>query len=207
MALPERESTSQGFEMQFGTNHLGHFALTGLLLPAMLRRAGSRIVTVSSIAHKGGRLNFEDLNWARGYNPRAAYQQSKLANLVFALELDRRLRAHSAAAASMGAHPGVALTNIIHNGMGTRGLRARLTRLVFPLVGQSDDRGSWPLLYAATSPDAHGGGYYGPGGLAELRGSPVEVKPHPRALDAEAARRLWAASEELTGVVYGALAD
>lgn len=201
MAIPERRSTPQGFEMQFGTNHLGHFTLTGLLLPTLLRQTNSRVVTVSSIAHKGGRLNFEDLNAERGYDPRRAYQQSKLANLVFGLELERRLRARSAKTMSVIAHPGVAVTNIVSNGMGS-GLRGRLVGLVFPFVGQSDDRGSWPILYAATSPDVHGGGYYGPNGIAEIKGTPVEVRPKPHALDPEAGKRLWEASETLTGVHF-----
>jgi NAD(P)-dependent dehydrogenase (short-subunit alcohol dehydrogenase family) len=201
MAIPERHSTPQGFEIQFGTNHLGHFALTGLLLPALLQQANSRVVTVASIAHKGGRLNFDDLNAERGYDPRRAYQQSKLANLVFGLELDRRLRERSVKTLSVIAHPGVAVTNIVSNGMG-RGLRGRLVGLVFPFVGQSDDRGSWPILYAATSPDVHGGGYYGPNGIAEIKGTPVEVRPKPHALDPESGKRLWEVSEALTGVLY-----
>ena len=204
MAIPERRTTPQGFEVQFGTNHLGHFALTGLLLPALLRQPKSRVVTVASIAHKGGKLNFDDLNAERKYDPRAAYQQSKLANVVFGLELDRRLKARSADTESMIAHPGVAVTNIVSNGMG-RGLRGLLVGIVFPLVGQSDDRGSWPLLYAATSLQAHGGGYYGPDAIAEIKGTPVEVKPKPHALDAAVGKRLWEVSEALTGVRYDAL--
>jgi NAD(P)-dependent dehydrogenase (short-subunit alcohol dehydrogenase family) len=204
MAIPERRTTPQGFEMQFGTNHLGHFALAGLLLPALLRQPGSRIVTVASIAHKGGKLNFDDLNAERGYDPRGAYQQSKLANLVFGLEFDRRLRARSAETASVIAHPGVAVTNIVSNGMGT-GLKGRIVNALLPLVAQSDIRGSWPLLYAATSPEAHGGGYYGPDGIAEIKGTPVEVKPKPHALDPAAGKRLWEISEKLTGVRYDAL--
>lgn len=204
MAIPERRTTQQGFEMQFGTNHLGHFALTGLLLPSLLIQPSSRIVTVASIAHKGGTLNFDDLNAERSYDPRKAYQQSKLANLVFGVELDRRLRAHSAGTISVIAHPGVAVTNIVSNGMGT-GFRARIAGLLFPFIGQSDDRGSWPILYAATSPEAHGGGYYGPDGFAEIRGTPVEVKPKPHALDPAAGKRLWEASEAMTGVHYDLL--
>jgi NAD(P)-dependent dehydrogenase (short-subunit alcohol dehydrogenase family) len=204
MAIPHRRTTPQGFEMQFGTNHLGHFALTGLLLPALLRQPNSRVVTVASIAHKGGKLNFDDLDAERGYAPRGAYQQSKLANLVFGLELDRRLRARSANTSSVIAHPGVAVTNIVSNGMGT-GLKARVANVVVSLFAQSDDRGAWPLLYAATSPDVHGGGYYGPDGIAEFKGSPVEVKPKPHALDPVAGKRLWEVSEKLTGVRYDAL--
>lgn len=204
MAIPERRTTPQGFEMQFGTNHLGHFALTGLLLSALLAQPNSRVVTVASIAHKGGRLNFDDLNAERSYDPRRAYQQSKLANLVFGLELDRRLREQSAKTMSVIAHPGVAVTNIVSNGMG-KGLRARLVGIAFPFVGQSDDRGSWPLLYAATAPEVHGGGYYGPNGIAEIKGTPVEVKPKPQALDPAAGKRLWEVSEALTGVHYDSL--
>jgi NAD(P)-dependent dehydrogenase (short-subunit alcohol dehydrogenase family) len=204
MALPTRRTTPQGFEMQFGTNHLGHFALTGLLLPALLRQTGSRIVTVASIAHKGGVLNFDDLNAERRYDPRKAYQQSKLANLVFGIELDRRLRAKSAGTASIIAHPGVAVTNIVSNGMGNS-MQGRIASVAISLFAQSDDRGSWPTLYAATSPEAHGGGYYGPDGIAEIKGTPVEVKPKPKALDPEAGKRLWQVSEEMTGVHYDAL--
>jgi NAD(P)-dependent dehydrogenase (short-subunit alcohol dehydrogenase family) len=204
MAIPQRRTTPQGFEMQFGTNHLGHFALTGLLLPALLRQPNSRVVTVASIAHKGGKLNFDDLNAERSYDPRGAYQQSKLANLVFGLEFDRRLRARSAETASVIAHPGVAVTNIVSNGMGN-GLKGRIVNVLLPFVAQSDDRGSWPLLYAATSPEAHGGGYYGPDGIAEVKGTPVEVKPKPHALDPAAGQRLWEISETLTGVRYEAL--
>lgn len=204
MAIPERRTTPQGFEMQFGTNHLGHFALTGLLLPALLRQPNSRVVTVASIAHKGGKLNFDDLNAEQSYDPRGAYQQSKLANLVFGLEFDRRLRARSANAASLIAHPGVAVTNIVSNGMGN-GMKGRIVGALLPLVAQSDDRGSWPLLYAATSPQAHGGGYYGPDGIAEIKGTPVEVKPKPHALDPAAGKQLWEISETLTGVRYEAL--
>jgi NAD(P)-dependent dehydrogenase (short-subunit alcohol dehydrogenase family) len=204
MAIPERRTTPQGFEMQFGTNHLGHFALTGLLLPALLRQPKSRVVTVASIAHKGGKLKFDDLQAERSYDPRGAYQQSKLANLVFGLEFDRRLRAHSANTASVIAHPGVAVTNIVSNGMGT-GLKGRIVNALLPFVAQSDDRGAWPLLYAATSPDAHGGGYYGPDGIAEIKGTPTEVRPKPHALDPAAGKRLWEVSEALTGVRYVAL--
>ncbi len=201
MALPTRTPTKQGFEMQFGTNHLGHFALTGLLLPALLPKEGSRVVTVASIAHKGGRLRLDDLNAERSYSPRDAYSQSKLANLMFGLELERRLEHAHAKTASIIAHPGVAVTNIVSNGMGT-GLKGRVASAVIRLFAQSDDRGSWPTLYAATSPAAKGGHYYGPNGMAEIKGSPVEVQPKPQAKDEAAAGKLWEASEELTGVRY-----
>lgn len=206
MALPERRSTPQGFEMQFATNHLGHFALTGLLLRALLRQPDSRVVTIASIAHKSGVLNFDDLNAERSYAPRRAYSQSKLANLVFGFELDRRLRARQANTASILAHPGVAVTNIVSNGMGM-GLQGRIASVVISLFAQSDDCGSWPTVYAAVSPEAHGGGYYGPDGIAEIKGTPVEVTPKPQALDPAAGKRLWEVSELLTGVRYDALAN
>jgi NAD(P)-dependent dehydrogenase (short-subunit alcohol dehydrogenase family) len=204
MSLPERRTTVQGFEQQFGTNHLGHFALTGLLLPALLPQTGSRVVTIASIAHKGGLLDFDDLNAQRSYNPRKAYQQSKLANLVFGIELDRRLRTIAANTSSILAHPGVAFTNIVSNGMGS-GINARIASVAISFFAQSDDRGSWPTLYAATSPVARGGGYYGPDGFAEIKGTPVEVKPKAKALDPETGKRLWEVSETMTGVHYEAL--
>ncbi len=204
MALPQRTPTRQGFEMQFGTNHLGHFALVALLLPALLQQDGSRIVVISSIAHKRGRIHLDDVNSERRYNPRDAYTQSKLANLMFGLELDRRLRRAGAKTISVIAHPGVATTNIVSNGMGA-GIKARIAGVLLPLVAQSDDRGSWPTLYAATSPAAEGGRYYGPDGLMEIKGSPVEVQPMPHARDEAVAQRLWQISEDLTGARYDAL--
>jgi NAD(P)-dependent dehydrogenase (short-subunit alcohol dehydrogenase family) len=205
MALPQRTPTRQGFEMQFGTNHLGHFALTALLLPALLRQDGSRVVVVSSIAHKRGRIHLDDLNSERRYQPREAYSQSKLANLIFGLELDRRLKRTGARTISVIAHPGVAATSIVSNGMGAS-LQGRITNVLFPLVAQSDDRGSWPTLYAATSPAAEAGHYYGPDGWMEIKGTPVEVEPKPHARDEAVAQRLWQLSEDLTGVRYDALA-
>ncbi|MGI8769997.1 MAG: oxidoreductase [Acidobacteriaceae bacterium] len=204
MAVPQRTPTRQGFEMQFGTNHLGHFALAGLLLPALLHQDSSRIVVVSSIAHKRGRIHLDDLNSEHSYHPRDAYAQSKLANLMFGLELDRRLKRTRARTISVIAHPGVAATNIVSNGMGAS-IAARVTAALFPLVAQSDDRGSWPILYAATSPAAQAGRYYGPDGLMEIKGSPVEVQPRPHARDETVAERLWQISQDLTGVRYETL--
>ncbi len=201
MGFPQRTPTAQGFEGQFGTNHLGHFALTGELMPALLKTPHSRVITVASIAHKGGRMRFEDPNWERAYDPRKAYQQSKLANLLFGLELDRRLKRANADVASIMAHPGVATTSIISNGMGS-GVQAKIASMVLPLFAQSDARGAWPTLYAATSPDAKGGHYYGPDGIAEIKGLPTEVRPKPHALDPVAAARLWHISEQMTGVEY-----
>ncbi len=201
MGFPQRTPTAQGFEGQFGTNHLGHFALTGELMPALLKTPHSRVVTVASIAHKGGRMRFEDPNWEKAYDPRKAYQQSKLANLMFGLELDRRLKRANADVASIIAHPGVAITSIVSNGMGT-GLQAKIANVAIQLFAQSDARGAWPTLYAATSPDAKSGHYYGPDGVAEIKGLPIEVQPKPHALDPVAAARLWHISEQMTGVEY-----
>ncbi len=201
MSFPTRQATKQGFEAQFGTNHLGHFALTGELMPALLKTPGSRVVTVASIAHKGGRMRYEDPNWERAYDPRKSYSQSKLANLLFGLELDRRLKRAGKDVSSIIAHPGVASTNIVANGMGTD-LKAKVVGVVISLFAQSEARGALPLLYAATSPDAKAGHYYGPDGIAEIKGNPVEVKPKPQALDAVSAARLWHISEQMTGVEY-----
>ena len=206
MALPERRLTQDGFELQFGTNHLGHFALTGLLLPALLAASASRIVTVSSIAHRGGKIRFEDLNWNHGYEPWPAYRQSKLANLYFGFELERRLRKAHARGASIVVHPGVSNTNLFQAGPGQgRGLLAKITPVFIALIAQSDAQGALPTLYGATSPEAHGGRFYGPDGFREMRGYPVEVKPEKQAYDEAIAQRLWQISEQLTGVHYTAL--
>jgi NAD(P)-dependent dehydrogenase (short-subunit alcohol dehydrogenase family) len=205
MALPERRTTPDGFELQLGTNHFGHFALTGLLLPALLREGEqtARIVTVSSIAHRGANLDFSDLQWARDYKPMPAYRRTKLANLLFGFELQRRLeRAHSSAM-SVVVHPGVSNTNLFAAGPGSgRGLAAKLGPHFVALIAQSDAQGSWPTLYAATMPQIQGGHYYGPDGFREMRGYPVEVRAEAQAYDVALARRLWDVSEQLTGVRY-----
>lgn len=208
MALPQRRTTAQGFEMQFGTNHLGHFALTGLLLPA-LRRSGQEarnksvhIITVSSIAHRGATMDFANLQWEHGYDPWPAYRRSKLANLLFGFELERRLEHAHAPAASIVVHPGVANTNLFAAGPGSgRSLKARLIPWAIMLVGQSDAQGAWPTLYAATSPEVKGGHFYGPDGFRQMRGYPVEVRAEQQAYDEVIAAKLWQVSEELTGVV------
>ncbi len=206
MALPRRR-TADGFEMQFGTNHLGHFALTGLLLPALLVRPGSRVVTVSSVVAQTGRIHFDDLQGERRYWRWAAYAQSKLANLLFAFELDRRAAAAGTGLMSVAAHPGFAATNLQAAASRTQGhpIRAHASALGAQLLGQSAAAGALPLLYAATEPDVHGGDYYGPDGPGSLRGHPTMVAPPHRALDAELAARLWAASERLTGVTFDAI--
>ncbi len=193
-------TTADGFELQLGTNHLGHFALTALLFGALQRGSGSRVVTVSSAEHKGGHLDFDDLQLTRSYAPRKAYQQSKMANTVFAIELDRRLRAAGSPVASVLAHPGYAATNL--QSTGPRGLSALGLRLGNAVFAQSVERGVLPQLYAATAPGVVGGAFYGPSGFAELRGDVTAVLAVPRAHDRDIGRRLWEVSEELTGVTF-----
>jgi len=205
MALPKRELTEDGFERQFGTNHLGHFALTGLLLPALLAAPAPRVVTVASLAHRTGKIEFDNLQRERGYEGWDAYNASKLANILFAKELDRRARAAHSRLLSLAVHPGVSTTSIFANGPGTMNLKAIMVKLLAPVMMQNDEAGALPTLYAATSPDAHGGEYIGPDGFGELKGAPVVVQPRPQALDVAVGERLWAVSEELTGVHYPAL--
>ena len=206
MAIPHRETTAQGYERQFGTNHLGHFALTGRLLPALARRPGGRVVTVSSNRHKSAkRIDFDDLQAEHGYRPWGAYDQSKLANAMFVLELDRRLRAVGLDIVSAGAHPGFAHTNLQVSGprSGGTSLVARGMGLATRLFAQPARDGALPTLYAATAADVHGGDYFGPDGPGEMRGHhPKLVQFSAAAHDQAAAARLWAVSEELTGVTY-----
>jgi NAD(P)-dependent dehydrogenase (short-subunit alcohol dehydrogenase family) len=207
MALPYRQ-TADGFEMQFGTNHLGHFALTGLLLEPLLATPGARVVTVSSGFHRLGAIRFDDPNWQRGYRRWPAYGQSKLANLLFAYELQRRLDAAGAGLLSVAAHPGYAATNLQATGPRMQGssLLERLTDASNALFAQSAAMGALPQLYAAAAPDVRGGEYYGPDGVGEMWGHPTRVESNARSRDRDAAARLWALSERLTGVTYDALA-
>ena len=205
MALPKRELTEDGFERQFGTNHLGHFTLTGLLLLALLAAPAPRVVTVASLAHRTGKIDFDNLQRERGYEGWDAYNASKLANILFAKELDRRARAAHSRLISLAVHPGVSTTSIFENGPGTMNLKAIMVKLLAPVMMQNDEAGALPTLYAATSPNAQGGDYIGPDGFGELKGSPVVVQPRPQALDTAVGERLWAVSEELTGVHYPAL--
>jgi NAD(P)-dependent dehydrogenase (short-subunit alcohol dehydrogenase family) len=209
MAIPHRETTAQGYERQFGTNHLGHFALTGRLLPALVRRPGRRVVTVSSNRHKSAKsIDFDDLQAEHGYRPWGAYDQSKLANAMFVLELDRRLRAAGLDVVSAGAHPGFAHTNLQVSGprSGGTSLVARGMGLATRLFAQPARDGALPTLYAATAADVHGGDYFGPDGPGEMRGHhPTLVHFSAAAHDQAAAARLWEVSEELTGVTFEAL--
>jgi NAD(P)-dependent dehydrogenase (short-subunit alcohol dehydrogenase family) len=198
MALPRRQVTADGFERQFGLNHLGHFALTGQLLPLL---QGGRVVTVSSILAQRGRIDFDDLQGELGYRPEVAYAQSKLANLMFARALQRR----GAGVVSLAAHPGWARTALIANGPGAEGgmdLRHRLAAYVAPWLSQSSAAGALPLLYAATMAGAEPGGFYGPDGMFEMKGAPAPAKVPSRALDEAAEQRLWDVSEALTEVMW-----
>ena len=200
-----RAVTVDGFERQFATNHLGPFALTGRLLPALLRAPAPRVVAIASIAHRRGRMNFDDLQTEHPYNGRVAYGQSKLADLMFALELDRRARLAGSRLVSVAAHPGVATTNFIAS-TGMPGVAARVINLGIGVLGQNAARGALPGLYAATMPDVVGGQYWGPNGLLEVRGAPALAQISPHALDRTAWEKLWTVSEQLTGVTYGPLA-
>ena len=201
--VPKRQTTADGFELTLGGNHLGHFALTGLLLPLLLAAPAARVVTVSSIAHRGGKIHFDDLQLEKKFSPFKAYSQSKLANLMFGLELDRRFKDHRSRAASLVAHPGISRTGFVANGPGAGNpVIGGLAEAVTMVIGQDDNRGAFPLLYAATAHEAAGGHYYGPSGFQEWFGHPVEARIAPQAADVAAARRLWAVSEQLTGVRY-----
>ncbi len=197
MMLPTRQTTADGFELQIGTNYLGHFALTARLLPLLRRAPSPRVVSLSSIAHRRARLDLDDLQSARAYKPWPVYGQSKLAMLIFALELQRRSDAGGWGLISNAAHPGLARTNLIENGLGA-GFSSRASAVVTGLLGQSAAAGALPTLYAATSPAALGGAYYGPAGFQEMRGPPGPAKIMPQALDTAAATRLWTLSEQLT---------
>jgi len=205
MAVPQRELTADGFERQFGTNHLGHFALTGLLMPALLRAKAPRVVTVSSLAHRGGKMAWDNLQSERRYVPWDAYNNSKLANLLFALELERRARARDSKLISIPVHPGVSQTNIVANGPGANDLKTKFLFTFFKFLTQDDAMGALPTLYAATAEAAKGGEYIGPDGFQGLKGYPTVVQPKPLALDHSVAHRLWDVSEQLTGVTYPSL--
>ncbi len=203
MGIPERTLTEDGFERQFGTNHLGHFALTGLLLPALETSSSPRVVTVASLAHRNGKMDWNNLQSERTYDPMGAYNNSKLANLLFAKELDRRLKKAGIPVLSVAVHPGVAKTKVFENGPAGKGdLRTRLIALLVPLLAQTDAMGALPTEYAATAPGLQGGEYIGPDGFGEFKGYPRVVQPRPKALDEAAAARLWEVSEQLTGVRY-----
>jgi NAD(P)-dependent dehydrogenase (short-subunit alcohol dehydrogenase family) len=201
MAPPRRETTSDGFELQFGTNHLGHFALTAQLLPLLRAARRARVVNVSSVAARSGAIDFDDLQAEHRYGPMAVYGQSKLANLLFSFELQRRSESGGWGVSSIAAHPGISRTDLISNGAGRLSLYG-LVRVFLWFLFQPAARGALPTLFAATSPHAAGGAYYGPDKLGETRGAPALAKIPPQAGDARAAARLWDVSEQLTGATY-----
>lgn len=204
MAIPTRHVTADGFEMQFGANYLGHFAFTFRLLPKVLAAPSPRIVTVSSLAHRSGHIDFDDLQSERRYRPWTAYSQSKLATLMLSLELDRRSRAEGWNLMSTAAHPGFAVTGLQTTGprMGRNGpsMMEQIGKILQPFLAHSAAAGALPTLYAATSQDAVGGVMYGPDGFYELKGPPKRARIVPAALDADIWKRLWEVSEQLTHV-------
>jgi NAD(P)-dependent dehydrogenase (short-subunit alcohol dehydrogenase family) len=204
MALPRRQLTADGFEMQFATNYLGHFALTGLLLPLLKESRSPRVVQMSSLAHRVGKIRFDNLQGERRYGAWAAYSQSKLASLLFARELQRRSDRQGWGLLSSAAHPGYARTELFANGLGAGSLLSLLSRSLGRLVGQSAAEGAQPALYAAASESAAAGQFYGPGGLFELTGPTAAARVSPQARDEALARKLWQVSEQLTGVEWPA---
>lgn len=203
MAPPYRK-TEDGFELQWGVNHLGHFALTGLLLDVLLATPGSRIVTVSSSAHRIGNLNFDDLNYEKGYNNWRSYGQSKFANAVFTQELQRRLSAAGAKTIALVSDPGYSRTNLqsAQEDVNRSAVMNAVLKIVTPFMSQSAAEGAWTQLYPATMPDVAGGAFYLPGGMFGAKGHPTEGKLVKRAYDPDLGQRLWAISEQMTGVTY-----
>jgi NAD(P)-dependent dehydrogenase (short-subunit alcohol dehydrogenase family) len=204
MALRERGTTTDGFETQFGTNYLSHFALTGRLLP-LLKPAKARVVQLSSIAHRPGKVRLDDLNYEQGYKPFPVYQQSKLAMLMFAIELDRRSAANGWGLTSVAAHPGIATTDLVANGpsVGANVFVRTIIPIAERILGHSAAAGALPTLMAATMPGVKGGQYFGPQGWLELKGPPGPGKIEKHALDADVGLKLWEESERLTGVTFG----
>ncbi len=198
--MSPRSLTKQGNESQFGTNHLGHFALTGLLLDRLIAAQDARVVTVSSSLHRRGSINFEDLIGAQRYSPTSSYAQSKFANVLFALELDRRLRAAGLPLLSVLAHPGYSATNL--QSTGPTGLLNLMMKPANAIFAQNAARGALNQLYAATAPEVRSGEFYGPDGIGEMRGHPTRVQPVTSATDPLTADRLWRVSEELSGVRF-----
>lgn len=201
MTPPNRLETADGFELQFGTNHLGHFALTAQLLPLLRKSPNARVVTVSSVANRNGAINFDDLQSATSYVPGKAYGQAKLANLMFALELQRQSIKNGWGITSIAAHPGVSRTNLLITGAG-RWSAAGIARTFLPFLFQPSSQGALPTLYAATSPQAKGGLYYGPNKMSETRGFPAIAKIPAQALDENVASKLWEVSQTLAKVEF-----
>jgi NAD(P)-dependent dehydrogenase (short-subunit alcohol dehydrogenase family) len=200
VAFPPKTTTPDGFELQFATNHLGHFALTGLLLENMLGVEGARVVVVASLDHKlGGAIHFDDLQWERRYSSALAYAQSKLANLMFCYEFHRRLVKSGAPLMTVAAHPGYTKSDLFRNMWKPVQAMMKFSDL---FIGQDPAKGALPQLYAATMPDVQGGQYWGPDGFLEMAGYPTLVRSSKKSYDQQAQERLWTVSEELTGVTY-----
>jgi NAD(P)-dependent dehydrogenase (short-subunit alcohol dehydrogenase family) len=197
--VPPYQQTKDGFEMQFGSNHLGHFALTGLLLPLLKKTEGSRIVSLSSIAHRGGSIYFDNLDGAKGYKPMAFYRQSKLATLLFAKELDNRLKQHGITTISLACHPGISTTNLFK--LGKRDAPEFMKKFA-TLFFQPADRGALPTIYAATEKGITGGEYIGPNGRGNIKGLPALETPAQEVYNPGTMKKLWEVSEKLTGVIY-----
>jgi len=203
MALPSRAVTEDGFEMQLGTNYLGHVALTAALLPALRAAPAARVVSLSSLAHRAAHIQEHDLQSVRRYTPWGAYGQSKLAMLMFALTLERQSAAHGWGIASNAAHPGLATTDLFTNGPGRAGIGNWLMQRALPFFGHDAASGALPVLYVATAPQAAGGGgYYGPAGLFEIKGPPAKARITATAADPAAAARLWRQATAATGAVW-----
>ncbi|MFD1141216.1 SDR family oxidoreductase [Larkinella insperata] len=201
MTPPKRLETADGFELQFGTNHIGHVALTAQLLPLLRQSSDARVVTLSSVANREGTINFNDLQSKSSYVPGKAYSQSKLANLMFALELQRQSDKHGWGVTSIAAHPGVSRTNLLITGAG-RWSMAGMARNFLPFLFQPAAQGALPTLYAATSREAEGGVYYGPNKMMETRGFPSVAKIPAQAEDVHVSLRLWELSQELAKVQF-----
>ena len=196
---PPYSKTKDGFELQFGSNHLGHFALTGHLLPLLKKTPGSRVVSLSSLAHKGATIDFDNLDGTKGYKPMKFYSQSKLANLLFAQELDKRFKQYGLQSLSLACHPGISATNLFKFGKRDA---PRLLKTVMHNFLQPPDMGALPTIYAATDPQLTGGEYIGPDGKGQRKGYPTLDTPHASAGDEEVSRKLWEVSEQLTGVKF-----
>ncbi len=198
--VPPYKRTKDGYELQFGTNHLGHFTLTGLLMPLILETPDSRIVTVSSIAARNGQINFENLDGSKRYNPMTYYRQSKFANLLFAVELQHRLSGKGSKTISVACHPGISNTNLVSRGSGRE--TGWLLRQAMKLVLQSAEMGALPTLFAATNPDLRGGEFIGPDGRGNHRGYPIITGEESKIFKQDVATRLWEFSEKVTGVKF-----
>lgn len=201
MTPPKRETTADGFELQFGTNYLGHFAVTAVLLPLLINAKDARVVSLSSIAARDGKIDFDDLQSVRKYSAMGSYCQSKIACLMFAFELQRRSDSAGWGITSIAAHPGISRTELLHNAPG-RGSIQGLARTYLWFLFQPAPQGALPTLFASTSPNAKGGAYYGPDGIAEIRGYPTVAQIPIQALDTVVTARLWDLSENLVGLKF-----